>query len=151
MSVCLFICLYPINVKTAKPIGPKFLVGPRVTPGKKEFSKICQTPQTDLIVRSLSQQAVTFDQIKIFLNFSVGVLNGKYNCISLKITELQKTQINSNWRNRTLSLVSPGQMNYQVQYVATEKWTYLHDVRSVKKIKKKEIFLTLVDMSSTIK
>jgi len=24
---CLFVCLYPINVKTAEPIGPKFFVG----------------------------------------------------------------------------------------------------------------------------
>ena len=23
LSVCLFVCLYPINVKTAEPIGPK--------------------------------------------------------------------------------------------------------------------------------
>ena len=28
------VCLYPINVKTAEPIGPKFCVGPHVTPGK---------------------------------------------------------------------------------------------------------------------
>ena len=34
LSVCLFVCLYPINVKTAEPIGPNFVVGPRVTPGK---------------------------------------------------------------------------------------------------------------------
>ena len=32
--VCLFVCLYPINVKTAEPIEPKFVVGPRVTPWK---------------------------------------------------------------------------------------------------------------------
>ena len=30
----LFVCLYPINVKTTEPIGPKFVVGPRVIPGK---------------------------------------------------------------------------------------------------------------------
>jgi len=34
LSVCLSVCLYPINVKTAEPIGPKFCVGPHVTPGK---------------------------------------------------------------------------------------------------------------------
>ena len=34
LSVCLFVCLYSINVKKAKAIGPKFLVGPRVTSGK---------------------------------------------------------------------------------------------------------------------
>ena len=30
----LFVCLYPINVKTAEPIGPKFFVGPHGAPGK---------------------------------------------------------------------------------------------------------------------
>ena len=34
LSVCLFVCLYPINVKTAEPIGPKFFVGHLGTPGK---------------------------------------------------------------------------------------------------------------------
>ena len=38
LSVCLFgclsVCLYPINVKTAVPIRPKFYVGPHMTPGK---------------------------------------------------------------------------------------------------------------------
>ena len=28
------VCLYPINVKTAEPIGPKFFVGHLGTPGK---------------------------------------------------------------------------------------------------------------------
>jgi len=27
LSVCLSVCLYPINVKTAEPIGPKFFEG----------------------------------------------------------------------------------------------------------------------------
>ena len=34
LPVCLFVCLYPINVKMAEPIGPTFFVAPRVTPGK---------------------------------------------------------------------------------------------------------------------
>ena len=34
LSVCLFVYLYPINVKTAEPIGPKFFVGHHVTTGK---------------------------------------------------------------------------------------------------------------------
>ncbi len=34
LSVCLFVCLYPINVKTDEPIGPKFFVGHHVTTGK---------------------------------------------------------------------------------------------------------------------
>ena len=40
--VCLGVCffLYPINVKTAEPIGPKFFVGHHVTTGKVyEWSK----------------------------------------------------------------------------------------------------------------
>ena len=34
VSACLFVCLYPINVKTAELIGPKFFVGHNVTTGK---------------------------------------------------------------------------------------------------------------------
>ena len=34
LSVCLSVCLYPINVKTAEPIGPKFFVGHLGSPGK---------------------------------------------------------------------------------------------------------------------
>ena len=34
LSVCLSVCLYPINVKTAEPIGPNFFVGHLGTPGK---------------------------------------------------------------------------------------------------------------------
>ena len=34
MFVCLFLALYPINVKTAEPIRPKFCVGPHAAPGK---------------------------------------------------------------------------------------------------------------------
>ena len=34
LSVWVFVCLYPINVKSAEPIGPKFCVGPHVAPGK---------------------------------------------------------------------------------------------------------------------
>ena len=34
LFVCLLVCLYPINVKTAEPIGPNFFVGHHVTPGK---------------------------------------------------------------------------------------------------------------------
>ena len=30
LSVCLFVCLYPINAKTAEPIRPKFFVGPNM-------------------------------------------------------------------------------------------------------------------------
>ena len=37
------VCLYPINVKTAEPIGPKFFVGHHVTQGRfmndKNFKK----------------------------------------------------------------------------------------------------------------
>ena len=31
---CLSVCSYQINVKTVEPMGPKFFVGPCVTPGK---------------------------------------------------------------------------------------------------------------------
>ena len=32
LSVCLFVYLYPINIKTTEPIGPKFHVGNHMTP-----------------------------------------------------------------------------------------------------------------------
>ena len=32
--LCMSVCLLPINVKTAKPIGPTSFVGPHMTPGK---------------------------------------------------------------------------------------------------------------------
>ena len=34
LSVCLSVCLYPINVKTAEPIGPTFCVGAYMTTEK---------------------------------------------------------------------------------------------------------------------
>ena len=34
LSVFLSVCMYLINVITPEPIGPKFCVGPRMTPGK---------------------------------------------------------------------------------------------------------------------
>ena len=40
LFVCLSVCLYPINVKTAEPIGPNFFVGHHVNTGKVyEWSK----------------------------------------------------------------------------------------------------------------
>ena len=45
LLVCLGVCLYPINVKTAEPIGPKFFCG--ISRKSREglwmikFSKIC--------------------------------------------------------------------------------------------------------------
>ena len=49
LSVCLgvwvFVCLFPINVWTAEPIGPNFFVGHHVTPGKvyewSKFKNLC--------------------------------------------------------------------------------------------------------------
>ena len=41
MSVCLFVCLYPINVKTAEPIGAKFFLGSFVIPGNT-YSEVNQ-------------------------------------------------------------------------------------------------------------
>ena len=39
LSFCLSVKMYPIKGKRAEPIGPNFLVGPRVTPGIR-FLKI---------------------------------------------------------------------------------------------------------------
>jgi len=47
LSVCLFVCLYPINVKTAEPIGPEFFVGHLGTPGKvyEWLNFFCENPR----------------------------------------------------------------------------------------------------------
>ena len=42
VSVCLFVYLYPINVKTAEPIGPKFCVGSHMIAGKNWVSSELQ-------------------------------------------------------------------------------------------------------------
>ena len=39
-TICLSVCLYPINVKTAEPIGPKFFVGPDMTLDSEARNKI---------------------------------------------------------------------------------------------------------------
>ena len=60
--LCLSVCVYPNNVKTAEPIGTKFCVGNQLTPGKvyewSKFLKICfentqfilENPQTFLFL-----------------------------------------------------------------------------------------------------
>ena len=52
-SICLFVHLYPSNVKTAEPIGPKFCVGPHMTPGKvygySKLQNVC--PQVCVFVQ----------------------------------------------------------------------------------------------------
>ena len=40
LLVCLSVCFYPINVKTADPLGPTFFVEPRVTHKKFASNKI---------------------------------------------------------------------------------------------------------------
>ena len=38
---CLSVHLYPINVRTAEPIGPKIFEATHMTPGKLKFTKSC--------------------------------------------------------------------------------------------------------------
>ena len=56
MLFCLFGCLYPINVKTAKPIGPKFLVGPPMILHGLWILKITKSVQKCLIVSILKMR-----------------------------------------------------------------------------------------------
>ena len=60
LSICLFVCLsvcsYPINVKTAEPIWPKFFVGHLGTTGKVyEWSKfqIFVSHQNSIVIKFL--------------------------------------------------------------------------------------------------
>ena len=49
LFICLFVCLYPINIQTAEPIGPNFFVVPHMIPGKVygwlEFKQIDKKSQ----------------------------------------------------------------------------------------------------------
>ena len=77
---CLYICLNPINVKTAEPIGPKFCVGPHMTPGKVLLSFKYWPPK--------NQFSLNFENSQFFIkysNFSVFVLQ----CIQIKSLEYE--------------------------------------------------------------
>ena len=47
LFVCLSVCLYPKNVKTAEPIGPKFFVGHLGTPGNHQNFKYLSPSKFD--------------------------------------------------------------------------------------------------------
>ena len=55
MFVCLLACLNPINDKTAEPIGPKFSVGPHMTPVENfVFRKILKIHEKNVNAERLS-------------------------------------------------------------------------------------------------
>ena len=67
--VCLSVCLYPINVKTAEPIGPNFFVGHLGTPGKVyESSKfqifVSIKIRSSLIFKNFENSAKFFVKIR---------------------------------------------------------------------------------------
>ena len=73
LSVCLSVCLYPINVKTAEPIGPNFFVGYLGTPGKVyEWSKF---------------QIFVSIKIRSSLNFWKFWKSANYFCFVLRCTQ----------------------------------------------------------------
>ena len=99
---CLSVCLYPINVKTAKPIGPKFSVGPHITPGKvywpsklnkkllkkyKFFLKMSQLKEENLstIENDLNLPTFRATEAKIII--------GKRGCENLIYTIWRRRQI----------------------------------------------------------
>ena len=45
LSVCMSVCLYPINVKSAEPIRPNFCVGLYMTP-RKVYENLKNMPST---------------------------------------------------------------------------------------------------------
>ena len=57
MFVCLLACLYPINDKTAEPIGPKFSVGPHMTPVENfVFRKILKIHEKNVNAERLTNK-----------------------------------------------------------------------------------------------
>ena len=66
MLVSLSIRLYPINVKTAEPIGPKFCVAPPGTPGK-----VYELSKSKIIVFKICVFVKNFKNFKIRESFFV--------------------------------------------------------------------------------
>ena len=69
-KLSLSVCLYPINVKTAEPIGPKFCVGHHVTPGTVYGGEEGQ-PQ-HFLVRATFNSSFEFH---VFLSFHFSKIN----------------------------------------------------------------------------
>ena len=61
LSVCLSVRFYPIIVKTAEPIWPKFCVGPHVTPGK-----VCKWSKFQKLVSRIISFSLNFENHEIF-------------------------------------------------------------------------------------
>ena len=84
-SECLSVCLYPINVKTAEPIGPKFCVGPHVTPGKvygwSNFQKFASIKIRFLKI--LKFHEFFFNKIRIIFCFCLSMYSNE-KCLQIK-------------------------------------------------------------------
>ena len=75
LSGCLFVYLYPINVKTAEMIGPKFCVGPHVAP-VKVVENVKNLPRFSLNFWTFWKSAKFFDEIHELFCFVVHKENG---------------------------------------------------------------------------
>ena len=116
---CPYVCLYPINAKTAEPIGPKFCVGPHMTLGNvygwKKFQKL---PFNKILFRNMLKSKNFFPKIReLFMLFltmytrrkcSIVYIEARNTDLSLgKLANdwgvLQDTETNerreTNWRN----------------------------------------------------
>ena len=65
----MLVCLYPINVKTAEPIGPKFGVGPLMTPEKVYGCSKFQTSLPQILIFIKIKLKLKFNFIKIPRSF----------------------------------------------------------------------------------
>ena len=54
----MYVCLCPINVKTAEPIEPKLFMVTHMTPGKVygKFEKICQEKKSKVLIIEIACQ-----------------------------------------------------------------------------------------------
>ena len=65
LGVCLFVCVYQINVKTAEPIAPNVFVGPYMTTGKVyEWSKFQIFVKKFFIFLKFWKSTKYFDEIR---------------------------------------------------------------------------------------
>ena len=96
LSVCLSVCLYPINVKTAEPIGPKFCVGHLGTPGK-----VYESSKFQIFVSIKIRSSLNF--LKFWKSTKFFWKSANYICFVLRCTQREHVHnLFRRWAQSTL-------------------------------------------------
>ena len=133
MSVCLSLSvfLYPMNVKTAEPIGPEFCVGPHVTQGKVyDWSKFQK-----FVFKSVFLFLQTFENVRKNIIKSANFLYCLFSTV--QTTKRRCSQIKFKKKmgaKRPKSLVIFGSIAVNQKF---ELYSYLRNMKPMKRLKNK--------------